>query len=115
MLQPQSLGGLHRCQGEKADVISLYFLFESYNLQMYLDFLIDGDVRLAGGTSSLGYKGRVEVEIQGTWGTACFNSWNLNDAHVICKQLGESLIQPTHYHFNLRCNESLLNLKLIYF
>ena len=43
--------------------------------------LVDGPVESAG---------RVEICINGVWGTVCHNGWDNNDTRVVCEQLGYS-------------------------
>ena len=61
---------------------------------MYSAECTDGAVRLVDGVSER--NGRVEFCYRGLWGTVCDNSWDNNDATVVCRQLGYGTVGEFH-------------------
>lgn len=45
-----------------------------------------GDIKLVDGDNN--NEGRVEVCIDGVYGTVCDDFWSISDAQVVCRQLG---------------------------
>ena len=66
----------------------LFLLFYSFAAPQPGGFCTSGQIRLAG--STFPNEGRVEMCINGVWGTVCDHFWGQSDAAVVCHQLGFS-------------------------
>lgn len=68
-------------------IITKHSVHVPYNFQKKIYILISlGYTRLVG--SNVSFEGRVEVYLNGSWGTVCDDGFGMTDADVVCRSLG---------------------------
>ena len=48
----------------------------------------DGETRIVNDISNEMFAGKIELCINGQWGSICDDGWSYNEAHVVCSQFG---------------------------
>ena len=67
-------------------VYTLFTLIDYPSANMDQEVCNDTDVRLVNGNPP--QEGEVEICLNRLWGSVCSNKWDVNDAKVVCRQLG---------------------------
>ena len=84
---------LFNCVGDETSLFDCFPNFQPYCFH-YEDAAVtcveaqcnETDIRLVNGLTE--YEGRVEICLYGNWGTVCDDFWGINNAMVVCRQLG---------------------------
>ncbi|XP_060758926.1 deleted in malignant brain tumors 1 protein-like [Neoarius graeffei] len=110
-----------KCRGDEIHLWDCHHSLKIHTDCSHAGVTCAGSVRLVNGGSRCA--GRVEVLQDGQWGTVCGDDWDLDDAAVVCGELGcgEPVNAPQYSHFGpgsgpiwlvgVQCRGSELTLK----
>ena len=87
---------------------AVFYFNDSYN-DVFIVGRNNGLVQLVGGNKT--GEGRVEIWYNSQWNTICDDFWDLNDANVVCRQLGYRGAVTAHRsaHFGQGSGQILLD------
>ena len=87
---------------------AVFYFNDSYN-DLFIVGRNNGEVQLVGGNET--GEGRVEIWYNSQWNTVCDDLWDINDAHVVCRQLGYEGAVTAHQsaHFGQGSGQILLD------
>ncbi len=97
-----------RASGKRISIS--YIIIHCIFMTLYIE-CNDTDVRLVQLDGDKENEGRVEYCNSGRWSLVCYDSWDTNDARVICRQLGYNvegkligLIMFNAKYLNCKCS-----------
>ena len=74
------------CNSMLSAFVYTLFTFDYPSATLEQEVCNHTDVRLVNGNTP--QEGEVEICLNGLWGSVCSNRWDINDAKVVCRQLG---------------------------
>lgn len=75
---------------DASDLLKIFFFVNAFAIKflIVLSKSSEGDLRLVGSPSNFSAEGRVEIYHFKEWGTICDDYWGVEEANVVCYQLG---------------------------
>ncbi len=91
LFEVHNYGG-HSCVEDVPCLFQRKYSRSQYKEPHYNSISDDGDLRLVGDQFGIPRSRRLEIYLQGEWGTVCSRGFSETEAEVACKQLGYSSV-----------------------